>query len=103
MAHMAELHCDTVILTDEDPYDEDPQSIVDEMAQGMTLKKPIIIMDRKKAIAHAISIAQPGDAILLTGKGTDPSICRAAGEQELWNEFETAQKLVRAHMKKAHE
>ncbi len=99
MAAKAEEYCDVVILTDEDPYDEDPRAIVDDMVKGMKTE-PIIIMDRRKAIAHAISIAQPGDAVLLTGKGTDPSICRAHGTQEPWNEYEIARELVRAQLKK---
>lgn len=99
MAAKAEEYCDVVILTDEDPYDEDPRTIVDDMAAGMK-SKPVIIMNRREAIAHAISIAQPGDAILLTGKGTDPSICRANGTEEPWNEFAIARELVSAHLKK---
>lgn len=99
MAAKAEEYCDVVILTDEDPYDEDPRAIVDDMVRGMKTE-PTIIMDRRKAIAHAISLAQPGDAVLLTGKGTDPSICRANGTEEPWNEYEIARELVRAHLKK---
>ena len=78
---------------------EDPRAIVEDMVKGMKTE-PIIIMDRRKAIAHAVSLAQPGDAILLTGKGTDPSICRANGTEEPWNEYEIAREIVRAHLKK---
>ncbi len=99
MAAKAEEYCDVVILTDEDPYDEDPRSIVDDMVRGMSTE-PIIIMDRRKAIAHALSLAEAGDVVLLTGKGTDPSICRANGTEEPWNEYEIARDLVRAHLKK---
>jgi UDP-N-acetylmuramoyl-L-alanyl-D-glutamate--2,6-diaminopimelate ligase len=99
MAGVAEKYCDVVILTDEDPYDEDPRSIVDDMVKGLT-KEPTIIMDRRKAIAHAISIAQPHDVILLTGKGTDPCICRANGTKEPWNEYEIAREAVRTHLAK---
>ncbi|MFM2414599.1 MAG: hypothetical protein RI911_292 [Candidatus Parcubacteria bacterium] len=100
MAAKAEEYCDTVILTDEDPYDEDPLAIIEDMAKGMKHKKPVILVNRREAIAHAISIAQPGDVILLTGKGTDPNICRAHGTEEPWNEYEIARELVREHLKK---
>jgi UDP-N-acetylmuramoyl-L-alanyl-D-glutamate--2,6-diaminopimelate ligase len=97
MAAKAEEYCDVVVLTDEDPYDEAPIDIITDMAKGMKLKKPVIEVDRRKAIAYAVSIAQPGDVILLTGKGTDPNICRAHGSEEPWNEYEIAREIVRSH------
>jgi UDP-N-acetylmuramoyl-L-alanyl-D-glutamate--2,6-diaminopimelate ligase len=73
MAQIAENECDQVILTNEDPYDDDPQQIINDMA-GVMDTKPIIIMDRREAIAKALSLAKTGDSVLITGKGTDPYI-----------------------------
>ncbi len=74
-----------MILTNEDPYEEDPRAIVDAMAEGMQ-KAPIIIMDRRAAIAHALSLARTGDAVLITGKGTDPYIMEANDTKTPWSD-----------------
>ncbi|MGE5540858.1 MAG: Mur ligase family protein [Bacillota bacterium] len=87
MGRIADEQCAEVILTDEDPYDEDPQSIVDAMAKGMK-RTPTIIMDRRAAIREALSRATSGDAVLITGKGTDPYIMRANGTKEPWSDAE---------------
>lgn len=85
MGKIADEQCDTVILANEDPYDEDPQAIMDAMAAGMT-RAPRIIMDRREAIRTALSLARPGDAVLITGKGTDPYIMEAAGKRTEWSD-----------------
>ena len=85
MGRIADETCDEVILTDEDPYDENPEAIVHEMAAGMQ-RSPTIIMDRRLAIRNALSRAKPGDAVLITGKGTDPYIMQASGKKLPWSD-----------------
>lgn len=85
MGAIADTACAHVILTDEDPYDENPHAILDEMASGMK-RAPKIIMDRREAIREALVLAQEGDAVLITGKGTDPYIMRANGVKESWSD-----------------
>jgi len=85
MGLIAETYCDEVILTNEDPYEEDPRAIVDAMAAPMH-KKPTIIMDRREAIRHALSHARTGDAVLITGKGTDPYIMEANDTRTPWSD-----------------
>ena len=85
MGAIADEMCDEVILTNEDPYDESPQKIVDDMAAGMK-RPPLIIMDRREAIAKALSLAKPGDAVLITGKGTDPYIMGEHGKKTPWSD-----------------
>jgi UDP-N-acetylmuramoyl-L-alanyl-D-glutamate--2,6-diaminopimelate ligase len=85
MAHIAEKECDEIILTNEDPYDDVPEKIVHDMAQEMS-KKPTIIMDRREAIAHALSLANTGDSVLITGKGTDPYIMGPNGTKTPWSD-----------------
>lgn len=85
MARIAEEYCDTVILTNEDPYDEDPQKILDEMAAGMGTK-PTIIMDRREAIRHALSQTPEGGVTFISGKGTDPYIMEANGKKTPWDD-----------------
>jgi len=95
MGRIAEEYCDEVILTNEDPYDEDPRAIVEAMAEGME-KKPQILMDRREAIARALSLARPGDAVLVTGKGTDPYIMEAGGKKTPWSDAQ----VVREELEK---
>lgn len=85
MGQIADAECAEVILTDEDPYDEDPRQIVEQMAAGMK-RTPRIIMDRREAIRTALTLAKPGDAVLVTGKGTDPYIMQAAGKKLPWSD-----------------
>lgn len=96
---VAEKYCDTVILTDEDPYDEDPRSIVDAIAQGMK-RTPLIIMDRRKAIAHALSLAQANDAVIITGKGTDPTIQGPHGTSIHWSDAQVAREEIAKILKR---
>jgi UDP-N-acetylmuramoyl-L-alanyl-D-glutamate--2,6-diaminopimelate ligase len=95
MGRIADDACDEVILTDEDPYDEDPEKIVREMAAGMN-SEPLIIMDRREAIAKALSMAKSGDAVLITGKGTDPYIMQANGKKLPWSDA----RVVREELEK---
>ncbi len=85
MGMIADEACAEVILTDEDPYDEDPRHIVIQMASEMK-RKPHIIMDRREAIHTALSLAKSGDAVLITGKGTDPYIMQASGKKLPWSD-----------------
>jgi UDP-N-acetylmuramoyl-L-alanyl-D-glutamate--2,6-diaminopimelate ligase len=95
MGAIAEQTCDTVILTNEDPYDEDPASIVDMIASGMKTKKPEIIMDRRLAIRHALSLARASDAVIITGKGTDPTIQGPRGTSVPWSDAAVAREEIK--------
>lgn len=95
-------YADIVILTEEDYRTEDPLKICGQIAEGLKVKgfregsigdlrlqkkKYNIIIDRKRAINTAISIAQSKDVIVTTGKGHEKSLCR--GKKEIpWNERE---------------
>ena len=85
MGKIADEACDKVILTNEDPYDEDPRDIVDAMARAME-RAPEIIMDRRAAIRAALAYARAGDAVLISGKGTDPFIMEARGAKIPWSD-----------------
>jgi UDP-N-acetylmuramoyl-L-alanyl-D-glutamate--2,6-diaminopimelate ligase len=85
MGRIADEVCEKVILTNEDPYDEDPRAIIDAMARGMK-RAPEIILDRREAIRAALAVARPGDAVLISGKGTDPFIMEARGAKTPWSD-----------------
>jgi UDP-N-acetylmuramoyl-L-alanyl-D-glutamate--2,6-diaminopimelate ligase len=98
--------CDEIILTDEDPYDEDPQAIINEIESG--IPQPLHegqhvykILDRVEAINKAVALAGPGDVVIGTGKGSEDWIHVAAGKKVPWNErevFEAA--LAKKHARK---
>jgi UDP-N-acetylmuramoyl-L-alanyl-D-glutamate--2,6-diaminopimelate ligase len=72
MAAEAVKQSSKVILTSDNPRDEEPQSIVDQMMEGVKFAdkyKVLTIIDRKEAIRTACSIARPGDIVLVAGKG----------------------------------
>lgn len=72
MAQEAVKQSDTVILTSDNPRDEDPQAIINDMLAGLDAKqkkKVLNIVDRKEAIRTAAMMAKKGDVILVAGKG----------------------------------
>jgi UDP-N-acetylmuramoyl-L-alanyl-D-glutamate--2,6-diaminopimelate ligase len=90
MGRIADMYCDQIILTDEDPYDENPEQIVKDVAQGISGQTPKILMDRRLAIAEALKNAQTGDSVLITGKGTDPYIMGPNGTKTPWSDARVA-------------
>lgn len=95
MGAIAEKYCDQIILTDEDPYDEDPHKIVEDMKKGMSPTAPVeIIMDRKEAIRKAVALAPTDGYVIVSGKGTDPYIMRANGSKEEWSDAEVVQNIL---------
>ena len=72
MAQEAVKNSDRVIITSDNPRFEDPQEIINDMLAGLTDKqrqKVLSIVDRREAIRTACMMAQPGDVILVAGKG----------------------------------
>jgi len=94
---VAEENAEHVILTNDDPYDEDPLRILHEIAAGMKTK-PDIIPDRREAIRAGLRIAKKDDVVLITGKGVDP-IAGPGGTKIPWSDVDVAreelQKLLR--------
>ena len=86
MGRVADEHAAVAILTNEDPYDEDPKKIIAEIASGFTTHQPQVIFDRREAIARAFTLAKPSDAVLISGKGTDPYIMGPRGTKEVWSD-----------------
>ena len=72
MAAIAAARSNQVILTSDNPRSEDPQQILRDMEVGLDAQaalSTISIVDRQQAIKMAIMLAQPGDIILVAGKG----------------------------------
>jgi UDP-N-acetylmuramoyl-L-alanyl-D-glutamate--2,6-diaminopimelate ligase len=95
MGAVAAKYCDEIVLTDEDPYDENPAKILAQIKEGIIKENfPAAalheILDRKAALAKAIVLARPGagDVIIGTGKGSEEWIHLAGGKKIPWNERE---------------
>jgi len=88
MGEIASSYADIIILTNEDPFHENPEQIIDDIEQGVTKKKDktyFRIFDRREAIHKALILAEIGDIVLITGKGAEVSM--ALGDQHVpWNE-----------------
>ncbi len=98
LGEIAGKYCDEIIITNEDPYDEDPWQIIEEVASG-TKGKARKILDRREAIKTALKLAKKDDIVVITGKGCEPSICVKGGKKIPWDdrkvvkeEFENLQK-----------
>lgn len=90
MGAIASAHCDEIILTNEDPYDEDPMKIINEIKAGVTSDRAEVILDRRLAISSGLSRARTGDVVIITGKGTDPYIMEANGKKTPWDDAAVA-------------
>jgi UDP-N-acetylmuramoyl-L-alanyl-D-glutamate--2,6-diaminopimelate ligase len=97
---MAEL-ADVAIVTSEDPRNEDPDAIIEQIAAGAREKGAVegdnlvLITDRREAIREAFDRAEPGDCVLLAGKGHETSIIWGF-EHRPWDEAEVAREELRA-------
>lgn len=69
MGKIAAQYSDLIVLTADNPRNEDPEAIIDQIAAGMDSAPYHRIIDRYEAIAFAIQQAQPGDIVMLIGKG----------------------------------
>ncbi|HJN85232.1 MAG TPA: UDP-N-acetylmuramyl-tripeptide synthetase [Patescibacteria group bacterium] len=87
IGQMSAAKDDVVIVTNEDPYDEEPMSIIDEIADAAKAYGKVDgedlfrILDRKEAIEKAISLAGHGDVVLVTGKGSEPVMAISGGRK----------------------
>lgn len=91
---------DYVIITNEDPYDDDPGLIIDQIAAGAETagkklnKNYFKIEDRREAIKKAMALAQEGDLVLITGKGSEQLIWMANGEKLPWDDRRVAKEEI---------
>lgn len=90
--------CDKIILTNEDPYDEDPARILSEIKSGIPGNRLSVtreILDRREAIRAALHLASPGDTVVITGKGAEPWIMGPAGEKIAWDDRAVAREELK--------
>jgi UDP-N-acetylmuramoyl-L-alanyl-D-glutamate--2,6-diaminopimelate ligase len=101
LGKIAAKYCQEIIVTNEDPYDEDPYQILSMIKSGITNAQfPMTnfyeILDRREAISKALNLARPNDTIIITGKGCEPWICIERGKKIPWDD----RKIVKEEFKK---
>lgn len=96
MGSIADRYAEHIILTTEDPYDESPEAIVQDIKEGITKHIPEIILDRREAIRRALSLARKDSVVFITGKGAEPYIMGPKGTKVPWSDAAIAQEELRA-------
>jgi UDP-N-acetylmuramoyl-L-alanyl-D-glutamate--2,6-diaminopimelate ligase len=100
LAEVAAKHADFFVITQEDPRLEDPATILAEIEAGATAAGKTrgpdyeVIDDRREAVRDALRRAQPGDTVLLAGKGHEASII-VGEEKRPWDEAAVARDALR--------
>lgn len=97
MGEIVARYADYIILTNEDPYGEEPMGIIKEIESGIKNKELSKnywkILDRRAAIKKALQIAKPGDYIVVTGKGAEETM--AIGDERIeWNDKKVIQEIL---------
>ncbi|MBU2109854.1 hypothetical protein KKB71_02820, partial [Patescibacteria group bacterium] len=103
MGKIASRHCDQIILTNEDPYDENPAKILDDIEAGFSeirnsnieIRNYEKILDRREAIQKSLSYAKTGDAVIITGKGAEPWLMGPKGTKIKWDDREVVREALK--------
>lgn len=93
---IAEEFCQEIILTNEDPYDENPEKILQDIEKGIKVDNFKNILDRREAIREALKSAREGDTVVITGKGAETWIMGPNGKKTPWDD----RKVVREELGK---
>lgn len=103
MGEIADKYADIIIVTTDDPYNEDPEAIIKDIMKGVSKNEQRILnknvfkaVTRKEAIRKALSLAEQGDLILFAGKGGELFMNVANSKKIPWNEAE----IIREELKK---
>jgi len=95
LGKLARENADIIIITNEDPYDENPMTIINEVAAGVG-EKAIKILDRREAIKKALEMAQKNDLVLVTGKGAEQAIIVKNNKKIAWDD----RKVIKEELQK---
>jgi UDP-N-acetylmuramoyl-L-alanyl-D-glutamate--2,6-diaminopimelate ligase len=96
MARVAEKNADAVVITSDNPRNEEPQAIIDQIVAGLSEEgrsRAVVEADRRRAISLALDQAREGDVVLIAGKGHEKY--QIIGKQRLrFDDVEVAQELL---------
>lgn len=99
---LADKFADIVIITNEDPYSENPEDIMEQVLSGIKNKKMnhnlFRILDRRQAIKKAVDMAMAGDVVLVTGKGSEQFMVWS-DKKIPWDDREVAKEALKGKFK----
>jgi len=97
MGEIADQNAQIIILTNDDPYEENEEKIANDVKKGIVKKKIgeslFVILDRKKAIEKGIEMARSDDIVLITGKGSEQKMA-IGGKMIKWDDRKIARELI---------
>lgn len=96
-AKIAERFCEIAVLTNEDPYDENPERILNQIQEGFSesfMPHVVRVLDRRAAIREAVGRARLGDAVIITGKGGEPWMMGPHGTKIPWDDRQIAREAI---------
>ncbi|MFA7662869.1 MAG: UDP-N-acetylmuramyl-tripeptide synthetase, partial [Patescibacteria group bacterium] len=102
LGEIAAQRAKIIIVTNEDPYDDNPQEIIDQVAQGALNVGKILgqevfkVLDRRQALEMALAIAQTNDLVIITGKGSEQFIMGANGQKTPWDDRRVVREILKA-------
>lgn len=92
---------DTIIITNDDVYDSDPEEIANNTKTGIAqagenkkASEVLTVLNRKQALQKALEIAQPHDLILVTGKGSEQFLILPGNERIVWDDRKVIEELL---------
>ncbi|MEK7094623.1 MAG: UDP-N-acetylmuramyl-tripeptide synthetase [Patescibacteria group bacterium] len=100
MGSIAAEKADYIVVSNVDPYEDDPLVIADDIARSaeqrgsMRGENLFVILDREKGIQKAISLAKPNDVVILTGKGAEQSIT-VGGVTTKWDDRDVVRNILK--------
>ena len=100
LGKIAEQYCKEIIITNEDPYDEDPLEIMEQIASGINNRDYHIVLDRKEAIKKALGLSKDENTVIITGKGSEVWMCVDGGRKIPWSDKEIIKEEILLKNKK---
>ncbi|HXF44254.1 MAG TPA: UDP-N-acetylmuramyl-tripeptide synthetase [Candidatus Paceibacterota bacterium] len=91
--------CDILILTSEDPYDEDPEEIIRAIEKGIPADKAgkiLKITNRRTALREAVAVARNGDVVVSTGMGSQDWFYGPRGAKIPWDEHRIFEEILKS-------
>lgn len=100
MGQIADKYADFIIVTDDDPYEEDEWEILDGVCEGIARKEGAglwKIPDRREALRLALTMAREGDVVIAAGKGAE-EVMMVRGERVVWNDKKVIEELLKRNV-----
>ncbi|SHE43004.1 UDP-N-acetylmuramoylalanyl-D-glutamate--2,6-diaminopimelate ligase [Marinitoga hydrogenitolerans DSM 16785] len=100
MGEIASKYSDLIVITDDDPKDDDPEEIIEHILEGIDKEKTfIVIRNRKTAIKAAVSFASRDDIVIIAGRGHEKFQLYENGKKIPFNDYEIAYDIVQKFRK----